>query len=303
MLNYEEFKTIVTEEVEKLIGEDKELRIKEVTKNNNLKLDSLSLLATDGKTRVVTPMVHLNYLYNSYKEDGVSISEITKRIVDILMSTQPECAKGIGEIEDYASVKKHLALKVINYELNKEFLLDVPHLRKMDLALIPLFVVDDGIDTIASVTIKNTFLNKWNIDVNTLFADAFNNAPALLKPVCCSLFKAAFTRKYTEFMSLDEIRLDDNDLLILTNKSKVHGASCMFYPDVLQTIAQKLDSDLIIIPSSVHEALIMRRIDNINIEDVNNLVNYVNTSEVSVSDVLSDHVYIYNKDEHSLSMA
>ncbi len=300
MVNYEEFKNIVTEEVGKLIGEDKELRVKEIIKNNDTKLDGLSFLTK--KAGEITPMVYLNYFYDSYKRDNMSISEITNEIVDIFMNKQLKCPEGISEMMDYASVKKRLALKVVNYELNKEFLSDVPHLKKMDLALVPLFVVNKD-DDIASVTIKNAYLDNWNVDVDTLFADALNNAPTLLKPVCYSLFKAVFEKKHMELMELDEVRLADDDLLILTNENKVNGSSCVFYPDVLQTIAQKLDSDLFVIPSSVHEVLVMRRIDNISIEELNNLINFVNATEVSSSEVLSDHVYIYNRDERSLSMA
>ncbi len=301
MVNYEEFKNIVTEEVGKLIGEDKELRVKEIIKNNDTKLDGLSFLTK--KAGEITPMVYLNSFYDSYKRDSMSIDEITNEIVDIFMNKQLKCPDGISEMMDYASVKKHLALKVVNYELNKEFLSNVPHLKKMDLALIPLFVVNKDFETTASVTIKNTFLDKWNVDVDTLFADALNNAPTILKPVCCSLFKTVFEKKHMELMELDEVKLADDDLLILTNENKINGSSCVFYPDALQTIAQKLDSDLFIIPSSIHEVLVMRRIDNISIEELNNLINFVNTSEVSASEVLSDHVYIYNRDERSLSMA
>ena len=104
-----------------------------------------------------------------------------------------------------------------------------------------------------------------------------------------------------ELMELDEVRLDDDDLLILTNENKVNGASCIFYPGVLEKIATKLDSDLYIIPSSIHEVLILRKTDNIKKDDLNFLINTVNQSELAQTEILSDNVYIYDFDDKILT--
>lgn len=301
MMNYEMFKEEVLEKVSSLVEDTKEVKINEFVKNNDLILDGL-IVRDKEQTCSVSPTIYLNPLFDEYS-NGASIEDITDKIMSIYSNAEPpEFTKKAKQFEDYDFVKKHLYFKVVNYEMNKKMLEDVPHFKTLDLAIIFACLLDKDNDATASIPIKNEHLKFWGIDKTQLYEDAFKNATEMLPPKIYSLFKTVVTREFNNELNLNNIQLDDMDLLILTNETKVNGAGTMLYPNLLETIANQLDSNLIIIPSSTHEVLILRKTGDLKLEDLDFLVNTVNHTELSTTEVLSTHVYIYLKDEKELTM-
>ena len=87
----------------------------------------------------------------------------------------------------------------------------------------------------------------------------------------------------------------DDKMYILTNKDRHFGASCIVYNDVFKEIAKEKESDLIIIPSSVHELIIILSEEDGRIDEFNDMVSEVNKNHVLPQEILSDHVYIYDR--------
>lgn len=298
LLNYEDFTKTLKENLKSYFDEEVSINISQVTKNNDLKLDGLIIMTPES---IVSPTIYLNPLYEEYKA-GLSLNDIARKINETYKNAKvPEFAKDANKFTDYDFVKSHLTIKLINYEKNKELLENTPHIKRLDLALVFLCVIDKNNEHSASVLIKNNHLKYWNIDLNTLFEDSLYNAPKFLKASCYSLFKTVYDKENAKIMEPDNISLEEDDLLILTNENKVNGASCIFYPNILENIANSLNSDLYIIPSSIHEVLILRKTDKIKKDDLNFLVNTVNRSELSQTEILSDNVYIYDLEDKILT--
>lgn len=94
-------------------------------------------------------------------------------------------------------------------------------------------------------------------------------------------------------------------MYVITNKQNLYGAVCILYPDVLKDVAQKLDSDFYVLPSSVHETIAVPA-ENLDINHASSLkamVREVNQSELTPEEVLSDNVYYYCRKKHTLSLA
>ena len=90
---------------------------------------------------------------------------------------------------------------------------------------------------------------------------------------------------------------------VLTNNTRLNGAACIFYEDVLKKFADTLQTDLYILPSSIHEVILLpklARYDAMNLED---MVREVNTDGVSREEVLSDKVYIYRRSDGFITMS
>lgn len=96
---------------------------------------------------------------------------------------------------------------------------------------------------------------------------------------------------------------EETGSFILTNKRNFNGATVLLYDDILNTVANKLDSDLLILPSSIHEVLVLKLERNVNIDFLKNLVTEVNATEVAPEEVLSDTVYLYSRNLNKLMMA
>ena len=88
---------------------------------------------------------------------------------------------------------------------------------------------------------------------------------------------------------------------IMTNKQNYYGAVNVLYQDVLKIVAEKLNANLYILPSSVHEVLIVPESSNTSAEELYQMVCNVNRTEVSVDDFLTDNVYYYNREKNTLN--
>lgn len=71
----------------------------------------------------------------------------------------------------------------------------------------------------------------------------------------------------------------------------------MLYDGILQRFSQKFGSDIIIIPSSVHEVLLLPWKQQYDIQELNCLVKDVNSNIVDAEEMLAQNVYIYCRDE------
>lgn len=84
-------------------------------------------------------------------------------------------------------------------------------------------------------------------------------------------------------------------LYVLTNSRGINGAACMLYPHVLKEFAESLGEDLIILPSSIHEVLLTPSSVSLPPEELNEMVQAINQSDVPAEDRLSDHIYYFSR--------
>lgn len=90
--------------------------------------------------------------------------------------------------------------------------------------------------------------------------------------------------------------LPDGEMKVLTNTEKFYGAAAIIYgKDKIRDLAEKEGSDIVIIPSSVHECILLPYDESMPFEFLNAMVNEVNASEVKEEEILSDHVYMYDR--------
>lgn len=82
----------------------------------------------------------------------------------------------------------------------------------------------------------------------------------------------------------------------MSNPYGFHGAAVSLYDGVLRNFAEKLGSDLIILPCSVHETLIIPYKEDIDNARINEMVAHINRTEVAKEDVLSDNAYLYRRE-------
>ena len=86
----------------------------------------------------------------------------------------------------------------------------------------------------------------------------------------------------------------------LTNASGSLGAAALFYPDVKDKAAELLGSDYYILPSSVHEVILVPDSAGINATELCDMVKQANRTVVEEHDILSDNVYHYSRDDRRL---
>lgn len=185
--------------------------------------------------------------------------------------------------------------------MNKKKLENMPHIEYLDLAVTCRLLHSADKNGIASADITYEEMELLGVTEEELFAQARENTEKLF-PVefksLLSTIEAIMGRKF----SLEEIGIKENmdveagkiDMYVLTNTTGINGAGVILYPDVLKRIAEQLDTDtLYLLPSSVHEFIVLKEYRSI--EDIKLLVKEANHCAVAGMDLLSDHVYKYDR--------
>jgi hypothetical protein len=138
----------------------------------------------------------------------------------------------------------------------------------------------------------------WGITADDLYVLADENTPKLLNYDLRSM-----TDVLKEMLDeSDHSGITDDpsqslcSMYVLSNRHKLNGSSCMLYPGLLKRFADKLQSDLFILPSSVHEVIILPATDGHSHEELDEMVREVNRTQLSREDVLSDHAYVFSRE-------
>ena len=286
-MNYQEFIEDVVSHISESISNEKKVVVQQVTKNNGTKYDGLVIL---DPILNISPTIYLNPYYHRYLE-GVSLEDIYSDILTIYETYMPKEDFDISQFIDFEKAKDNIIFKLVNKEMNAELLEDIPYVEFCDLVLIFLCSVCDLENEYGTILIHNQHLSFWNINKNTLYDLAQKNTPLLLPYRFDRLMDLI-----DNSISLDDFNIDLG-MYILTNDHKIHGATSIAYPEALKEISEKLNDDLIIIPSSIHEVFIIPESRFVSdLTKLHNTIEEVNEIELTDDEVLSNHPYYFKRE-------
>lgn len=283
------------------------LTINKVVKNNGLVLTALTVLP-EGQN--VAPNIYLDGFYAEYQA-GSDLKTIMEEMADICMAhiETPQEFQNIGkDFLNFDFVKERVIMTAINRERNAELLSDVPHTNKEDLALIYKVLVNSDKEGIGTITIHNNHLENWDVSVEELHAIAEKNTPKLLPAKVQSMdevMREIFSKDGMDEEMMNALfaeRPAEDMMYVISNESKINGAATIFYEDVLANLAEKLDNDLFILPSSIHECIAVSA-RTFTGDELAEMVAEVNETQVAPEERLSDHVYRYDAETKTLELA
>ena len=244
--------------------------------------------------RNCSPILNLSDLYER-AEQGECIKDLLEQYAKAF-SYKPKI--DLKQMLDYTSVKKSIFAKCIGIKGNEELLQNVPHKVIQDLAIIYAAKIPmDMEDGEATAVINNDQFPDVGID--QLHEDAMKNSeklfPATIEDMNDCLFHAIVgtdpsPKKF--HTALSEAWVEDCELFVLSNKKNFYGATVLFYPGVMDALYKRLGV-FYILPSSVHETLIVRRGTN-EPSGLLEMVQCVNTEAVHPEEKLADSVYQYD---------
>lgn len=297
-MTYQEFKTNIIHTISSRLGSDYRVTLQDIIKNNDTHLDGLTILSTGSN---ISPTIYLNYYYDQYLE-GKNLSTIYD---DILLSYHRNVPKeniDISFFTDFAKVKNRIIFKLVNYDRNKELLSKVPHVRYLDLAVVFNCFMNSTEDGYATILIHHQHLSYWNISTEDLYALAIKNTPHLLHYQLQNMTDVIIDLFCNEHIELSKDLLPVFPMYVLSNTTKLNGSGCILYEDLLSEIAQKLDSDFYILPSSIHEVLLIPVASASSYEDLSSMVHEINATQLAREEVLSDRVYFYSRHSGKVTM-
>ena len=236
----------------------------------------------------VQPIMNLTHEYDQIQH-GADYSKVLKDVVNkVSTALQDRHGFSLEQLTDYGRVKDKLALQLVPQKGNEKILQDVPHRDMEDLALIYRIDLGGG----ATATIHNKTLAEYGITEEQLHEDAIRSA-AELHP--------ANIATMSEMLGMPD--MGGPALYVATNDNGIFGASVVAYPGMLEEAAQRLQGDYYILPSSIHEVLLISAKEAQDYHDLETMVRQINETEVSPADRLSDKVYRFDSKDRIFELA
>lgn len=252
--------------------------------------------------------INLKPYYFEFLESKVSMDDMVDRIDQRICYEIEHLSKyDLSNIKDYEYVRNHLGLQVINMEKNQEFLKSIPYTQIADLALVYRIFIDQN----TSALINNDMLKRYGISKEQLHSDAISHdqreKPCFVKKMREVLKELLKKILQEEEMPKEEREDMENRLVKVENEPPlqmyiagidgVYGASVIARPDFWEKATQIMGGDFYVIPSSMHEVIILKDLHEGGIEVLEETIREVNMQKVSEEDFLSNNLYHYDSSD------
>lgn len=323
-VNFTSFTRIILKNLQEMLGENYSVFSQNVTKNNGIELTGV---IAKRKGCNASPAIYINEFYH----DNMAEPEI-KQIVDMLYDDFQEAEfeddVDLSEFIEFETAKKKIVFKLVHGEQNKELLKLVPHRLFYNLAMVFYYTVQEApFYGKAAILVYNTHMQRWGTNEEELYQIAMENAPALFPGVIDSMqdvmrgileeglkegILSAEQGKEQSAISgenregdlagqiLEDVKEMKMPMYVLTNRQKLYGAACMLYPGVLKAFGEEKGRDFYVLPSSVHEVILIPAEPGTDETLLREIVTEINRTQVAEDEVLADSVYYYSRSRDQL---
>lgn len=290
-----QFYTNLTETLKENLGTDWTIELHtDVILNNGTTHIALILYKNGEKLH---PQIYLERFFEDYKR-----GKTMKEILQDVMTTYEEALKNINPdslsgIEDWEQVKGRLAFRLLSKERNKETLENYVYKEFLDLAAIVTFCAEIDEQGVKAIRVTHDLAERWNVSEEEILQAAEENTEALfpvrMEPILDTLCRVADISRddLPEEVLAEE---DSPQIMILSNYLGVNGATVIMYDLLLKQVYQQLEGKFIILPSSIHEVIVMPLASAPPIANCQEMVEQINRSSVREEEILSDSVYLYD---------
>ena len=194
-------------------------------------------------------------------------------------------------LEDYEQMKDTLIMQAVPVEPNRALLETIPHKTMEDIAIVYRFQLEHSDRGDATVLVTNQMLKTYGITAEQLMADAEISAPQR-NPVSIRSLAEVLSEMSGGMFTPEEVGAPP--LLVATVRNGVNGAGVMGYPDFFKEAAEQVGGSYFVLPSSVHEILLLADDDSMSAQELSAMVSAVNSQEVQPEEQLGGEAYHYD---------
>ena len=303
-MDYETFKQEFAEDIKEKLSQkgygEVETNFHNIEKTNQ-NYEAISVVPAGGN-------IGVNYNI----ENAFASYEHSVDYEGVLASATGAIASGLDQVPvvnvnalmNYEIMKEKLSVEVISAEVNEELLAKVPHDRIEDLAVVYRFIMESNEDGRASILVNNDLIERMGVTHEQLRADALENSPEIRPAVIQGMNEVMKEMMGPEAYEMFGIPDDTEEMMfIATVPDKNSGAGVLAYQDFMDQAAEKIGGDFFILPSSIHEILLVPDDGQKGADELKAMVMDVNATQVSPEERLSDNVYHYDSKEHIFELA
>ena len=290
-MEYREFAEMMVAKLNQKMGENVEVTLESSVKNNG----TVRIGAMFRKNG--TPTGAVLYFEDVYKWFGTG--KTMDMLVDVMLSQYRDAEENIPteflpKLLDFERVKNKIVLNLVSTGLNKSLFTRIPSVGWLDLTLVFRVMLEADERGMSSVLVSNDLMTLWNQTPESLLKVAEENTMKLL-PIrlmnmseCFQGFPVAET---------------EQDMYVLSNASGWFGAAALFCAETRKMLRDYFHEDLLLIPSSVHEWLILPKSRSafLDMEMMTRMIQEVNHTQLAPEDILAEHGYVYDFAEDKIS--
>ena len=295
-MEFETFKEELLDHLRQILGEEKRISFQSVEKNNGIREEAVVILEEGAR---IAPTIYLRGFFEDWKWGRKTMEEISRKILLQNERQEKEVDFSLDSFENYEKARGHVYFKLINYERNKVLLTKIPYIPYLDLAVVFYYRLEKGKFQGATMLIHNCNLDAWKIDSRQLLEDAVMNTSRKL-PYSFQGMDALIRELSGD--EEQELYTGEEIMYVLSNQEKCFGAAALLYPHLLSHISKIFRKNFYVLPSSVHECILVPDQGQYSRIELTRMVREVNQTQVEADEILSDQVYYYDRQEEKLMM-
>lgn len=297
-MSYEEFVELVERRLREKFSGKRDIYIRTALKNNGGQRKGIVIREPDLN---ISPTIYLEEYFKRY-QSGSTLEEIEQQIEELYQHVKVTHRWEGAFLADYENVRPRIVYRVVGCRNNGAYLEGVPYVSFLDLAVVFYVMLDLGEeDDMVFMPISNEHLQLWNVTRDDIYGEACKNTEKLLpaefapmQTVICEMFGE-------EELGAEEQA--EEDVYILTNSSRNFGAAAILYHSCLKHIGEYLGEDYYVMPSSIHEVIILPVSMAPSWKELDFIVSEMNETQLKSEDVLSDGAYLYCREKDQLMLS
>lgn len=298
-MEFTSFTELVRKEISQRVGGAYEVKVVDVAKNNGVYLKGINIMTKESN---ISPTIYLNDLYDAFCNDEITMESVVECVISGYNRNKVSNTVDLRDFLKFEKIKDNIVFKLVNTDRNCGLLEDIPHIPYLDLSIVFQCIVKEEMFNSATILIHNAHMEAWGITVEELYEVAVKNTPKVHELEILNMNDVV--KEMMEMQGFDEEMPETPiPMYILSNKTKLNGAASMLYRNVLKDFATALGHDMYILPSSVHEVILLPAFGDEDEEELRSMVRETNESHVEPEEVLSDSVYYYERETGEIRVA
>lgn len=293
-MSFEEFTDYILRHVLIDWKEEASVSLHKVMKNNGTVYTGLYI--REGEENMI-PAIYLEPYFDKYN-NGDSLYSIIRELRQSYEWSMARMSSCDFDLTNYNYVKDKLIYRLVNYEKNKEMLNSCPYIRLEDLALTFRWLAHEDSIGISTALVTFQELELWDVTGEDILLDAQRNTMRLFPGKIMQLDELLSSYMESDFKWYDYI-----PMYIVTNQQQINGACVILYDDFLKDFVRKNPGNYYILPSSIHEMILLPADSVKNPESLKDIVHDANRVVVYEDEFLSDSVYYYDSEEDNIRLA
>ena len=267
------------DKVAELIGGE----VVETEKANGVKMLGI-VKRNDGSN--VSPTAYVDEFYR----DETDVEFAAERI-NQLIEMNSRSSINVEDFKSWEKMKPLLRIRLYNQNTNSDVRESAEQYGFDDLVLIPYINLTEDFDGgQGSIKVTNQLIEYWGVTPEEVIQTAKENS----KGDYTIQSMAEMIKSMMGLSKEDELPDGDAGMYVITNRKRLFGAYSVI--EAREQLREMFSEGYIILPSSVHEVLVIPMDEKTTVDELTTMVQEVNETQVALEEQLGNKAYVFGKE-------